>query len=129
MSQHKEGSSIQFGPLLQKDIGKVEMNFNILVRQYFQSTAGSSSQFSYQGQLKYRYGSPLEVGIQAFGRLSAGTQAWAPYQQQVLRVGPVVLGRLNLPRERSLAYNVGFLMGTTQHSPDQTLRLQVEYEF
>ncbi len=128
-SQQKEGSSIRFGPLLQKDIGKVEINFNLLIRRYFQSTASSSSQFSYQGQLKYRYGSPLEVGIQAFGRVSAGNQAWAPYSQQVLRVGPVLLGRLKLPRERSLAYNIGFLMGTTQHSPDQTLRMQVEYEF
>lgn len=128
-SLQKEASSIRFGPLLQKDIGKVEVNVNLLVKRYLQSTESSSSQFSYQGQVKYRYSPPLEMGVQAFGRLSADGRAWAPYSQQLLRVGPVVLGRLKLPRERSLAYNIGFLVGTTQHSPDSTLRMQVEYEF
>jgi hypothetical protein len=83
----------------------------------------------YQSQIKYRYSQPLEVGIQAFGRFSSGGQTWAPYPQQVQRLGPVVLGRLRLPHERSLSYNLAFLMGTTQRSPDQTLRFQVEYEF
>jgi hypothetical protein len=128
-SSKTEGNSLRFGPLLQKDIGKVEANFNLLLTHFFQSTSFSSTQFGYQGQIKYRYSPPLEVGIQAFGRFSSGAQAWAPYPQQVLRVGPVVLGRLRLPQERSLSYNVGFLMGTTQRSPDQTLRMQIEYEF
>jgi hypothetical protein len=126
---HKEGASIRFGPLLQKDIGKFEVNVNLLCRTFLQSTGMSSPQYSYQGQVKYRYGPPLEMGLQIFGRVSGGGQTWAPYQQQVLRVGPVLLGRLTLPRERSLAYNIGYLVGTTQHSPDQTLRMQVEYEF
>jgi hypothetical protein len=128
-SPHTEGTSIRFGPLLQKDIGKVELNFNLLMTHFIESSAFSSTQFGYQSQIKYRYSPPLEVGIQAFGRFSSGGQAWAPYPNQVLRVGPVVLGRLRLPQERSISYNVGFLMGTTQHSPDQTLRVQIEYEF
>lgn len=128
-SPKSEGTSIRFGPLLQKDFGRVEANLNLLLTHFFQSDVFSSTQFGYQGQIKYRYSPPLEVGIQAFGRLSSGAQSWAPYPQQVLRVGPVVLGRLRLPQERSLSYNIGFLLGTTQHSPDQTLRLQIEYEF
>lgn len=128
-SPKTEGTSIRFGPLLQKDIGKVEVNFNLLITHFFQSSEFSSTQFGFQSQIKYRYSPPLEVGIQAFGRFSSGAQAWGPYPQEVLRVGPVVLGRQRLPQERSLSYNVGFLMGTTQHSPDQTLRVQIEYEF
>jgi len=128
-SPQTEGTSIRFGPLLQKDIGKVEVNFNLFLTRFFQSSEFSSTQFGYQSQIKYRYSAPLEVGIQAFGRVSSRAQTWAPYPQQVLRVGPVVLGLLRLPQERSLSYNVGFLMGTTQHSPDQTLRVQIEYEF
>jgi hypothetical protein len=128
-SPQTEGTSIRFGPLLQKDLGKVEVNFNLLITHFFQSSAFSSTQFGYQSQIKYRYSPPLEVGVQAFGRFSSGAQTWGPYPQQVLRVGPVVLGRLRLPQERSISYNVGFLMGTTQHSPDQTLRVQIEYEF
>ena len=125
----KEGWSIRFGPLLQKDIGKFEVNFNPLILRFLQGAESPATRFSYQSQIKYRYSPPLELGIQAFGRLSASGQTWAPYSEQVHRVGPVVLGRLALPREQSLSYNVAFLMGTTAHSPDRTLRFQFEYEF
>jgi hypothetical protein len=124
-----EGTSIRFGPLLQKDIGKVELNFNLLVTRYFKSTEFSATEFSYQSQIKYRYSQPLEVGIQAFGKFSSVGQTWAPYSDQVQRVGPVVLGRLVMPQERSLSYNLALLIGTTDHSSDRTLRFQVEYEF
>jgi len=128
-SPKTEGWSTRFGPLLQKDIGRVQVNFNLLIARFFQSSEFSATQLSYQSQIKYRYGQPLEMGIQAFGRLSSTGQTLIPYSEQVHRVGPVVLGRLVLPRERSLSYNVAFLLGTTAHSPDRTLRLQFEYEF
>jgi hypothetical protein len=128
-SPKAEPWSVRFGPLLQRDIGKVEVNFNLLFTRFLQGSAFSDMQLAYQSQIKYRYSRPLEVGIQVFGRFSSGGQTWAPYPQQVQRLGPVVLGRLPLPHERSLSYNLAFLMGTTQRSPDQTLRFQVEYEF
>ncbi len=124
-----EDWSARFGPLLQKDIGKVQVNFNFLITHFFQSSEFSEVQLCFQSQIKYRYSQPLEVGIQAFGRLSSSEQTWTAYSEQVHRVGPVVLGRLVMPRERSLSYNVAFLIGTTAHSPDRTLRFQLEYEF
>jgi hypothetical protein len=54
---------------------------------------------------------------------------WAPYSDQVHRIGPVALGKFKFGRERSLAYNAAFLFGTTARSPDRTLRFQIEYEF
>jgi hypothetical protein len=128
-SLQTEGLSIQFGPLLQKDIGKFQVNFNLLFTRFLQSSEFSATQLSYQSQIKYRYSQPLEVGLQAFGRFSSHAQTWAPYSEQVHRVGPVLLGRLAMPRERALSYNIGFLFGTTAHSPDTTLRFQFEYEF
>jgi len=124
-----EGWSTRFGPLLQKDIGKVQVNFNPLITRFFQGSEFSATQLGYQSQIKYRYSQPLEMGIQVFGRLSSSGQTWTTYSEQVHRVGPVVLGRLVLPGERSLSYNIAFLMGTTAHSPDRTLRFQFEYEF
>lgn len=124
-----EGWSIRFGPLLQKDIGKVQVNFNLLIARFLQGSEFPTTRLSYQSQIKYRYSQPLEVGIQAFGRLSSSGATWTPYSEQVHRVGPVVLGRLVLPGERSLLYNIAFLIGTTAHSPDRTLRFQAEYEF
>lgn len=127
--QNKEGWSIRTGPLLQKDIGRFQVNFNLLLTRFFQGSEAPSTQIGYQSQINYRYSRPLEAGVQMFGRFSGGGQSWAPAYDQVQRVGPVILGRFGLPRERSLSYNLAFLMGTTSHSPENTLRLQLEYEF
>lgn len=124
-----EGWSIRAGPLLQKDFGKFEANLNFLAGREFPGTGTPTTQLGYQAQVKYRYSQPLEVGIQAFGRLSSGGQSLASRSEQAHRVGPVVLGRFVFARERSLAYNIAYLMGTTPRSSDETLRLQVEYEF
>ena len=77
-SSQAEGTSIRFGPLLQKDMGKVEVNLNLLFTHFFQSSEFSSTQFGYQGQIKYRYSPPLEVGIQAFGRFSSARKRGDP---------------------------------------------------
>ncbi|MHB8476180.1 MAG: hypothetical protein ACYDBZ_07840 [Steroidobacteraceae bacterium] len=125
----KDTPSVRFGPLLQKQYGKVQANFNLIFVHHFQSTAYPEAQLRYQSQIKYRYTEPLEFGVQAFGKLGAGSQTLSSYSDQVHRVGPVVLGRFAIPGERSLSYNAALLLGTTPHSPDRTLRVQIEYEF
>jgi hypothetical protein len=123
------GLSMRFGPLFQKEFGKVQANLNVLFERRLGRTSDPVTQAAYQGQIKYRYSRPLEFGVQAFGRFSSPAQLWAPYSQQVHRLGPVLLGRFVLPRERSISYNAALLFGTTAHSPDRTLRVQIEYEF
>lgn len=125
----QEGISVRTGPLLQKEIHNFQINFNILVGRYFQSTQFSATQLEYQGQLKYRYSQPFELGLQAFGSVASPSQTWTAYGQQVHRFGPAVFGRFVLPRERSISYNAAALFGTTAHSPDRTVRFQLEYEF
>jgi hypothetical protein len=125
----KDTTSIRFGPLLQKEYGRVQANFNLIFVHHFQRAAFPVAQIRYQSQIKYRYREPLEFGVQAFGKLGAGSQTLSSYSDQVHRVGPVVLGHFAIPGERSLSYNAALLIGTTAHSPDRTLRVQIEYEF
>src|SRR5450631_684471 len=117
----RDSTSIRFGPLLQKDFGRVQANFNLILVDHMQSTAYREVEIRYQSQIKYRYSEPLEFGVQAFGKLGAGSQTFSSYSDQVHRVGPVVLGRFAIPGERSLSYNAALLIGTTTHSPDRTL--------
>ena len=126
---HKDGNSLRVGPLLQKDYGKVQANFNLLFVHHFQSPTYPMAQIRYQGQIKYRYSEPFEFGVQAFGRVGSSTETWSGYDRQVHRIGPAILGRLAMPGERSLTYNAAFLLGSTASSPDRTLRVQLEYEF
>jgi len=125
----QEGISVVTGPLLQKEIRKFQINFNALFGRNFGNTEQHPTEIVYQSQIKYRYSQPFEFGIQAFGYMGSRTQSWAGYPQQTHRIGPVVLGRYPLLREQSISYNAAFLFGTTAHSPDRTIRLQIEYEF
>jgi hypothetical protein len=125
----REGILFRTGLLLQKEVHKFQFNFNVLAGRYFESAQISAAQLEYQGQVKYRYSQPFEWGLQAFGSVASPNQIWTGYEQQVHRFGPTILGRFVLPGERSISYNAAALFGTTSHSPDRTVRLQLEYEF
>jgi hypothetical protein len=125
----REGQGIRIGPLLQKDLGNFEGNLNLLLDRHVRSRNFDSTQIQYQAQVKYRYRQPLEFGLQAFGSFGTRHQFWAAHDQQIHRIGPVVLGRFPLRNERGISYNLGYLLGTTAHTPDRTLRFQIEYEF
>jgi len=117
------------GVLLQKEFGVVEANLNILLTHVIEGPEPATTRVQFQGQLKYRYSEPFEFGLQAFSNVSSYRATWAPYSDQVHRMGPVALGKFKFGRERSLSYNAAFLLGTTNRSPDRTLRFQIEYEF
>ncbi len=124
-----EGFSVRAGPLLQKEFGRFQGNANLLFSRHYQGTEFHATQERYEVQLKYRYAQAFEYGLQAFGSLGSPRQSWTGYERQLHRLGPVILGKLPLAGERSLSYNAAFLAGTTAHSPDRTVRLQLEYEF
>ncbi len=117
------------GALLQKEFGFFQANLNILLSHVIEGTEPATTRVLFQGQLKYRYSEPFEFGVQAFSNLSTYRTTWAPYADQVHRIGPVALGKVKFGHERSLSYNAAFLFGTTDRSPDRTLRFQIEYEF
>lgn len=131
--EHSRSSQDQMdvtvGPLLQKEFGLLQANFNILVTHLIEGTEPATTRVGFQAQLKYRYSEPFEFGIQAFSSISSYRATWVLYSDQVHRIGPVALGKFKFAREQSLSYNIALLFGTTGHSPDRTLRLQIEYEF
>ncbi len=124
-----EGTALRAGPLLQKEFGRFQANANVLVSRHFHTAQFPQMQSRYQAQIKYRDRQQFEYGIQAFGIMGSRAQSWTTYERQTHRVGPVAMGRLSLAGERSLSYNAALLLGTTAHSADRTLRVQLEYEF
>jgi hypothetical protein len=128
-SRSQDQLELTAGPLLQKEFGRFQANFNVLISHVTEGTEPATTRLRAQWQLKYRYREPFEFGVQAFDNLSSYGSTWAAYSDQVHRIGPVVLGRFKFARERSLSYNAALLFGTTTQSPDTTLRFQLEYEF
>ena len=103
-------------------------NANLLFQRNYGAASANDLLFKYQWQAKYRWKPELEFGVQAFGDMGT-VDRWSSQDEQSHRVGPAIFGKLPFGGRRAIKYNAAWLMGTTKAAPDNTLRLQVEYEF
>ena len=125
-----EGYEVKFGPLLQTEFGKTQLNANLLFERYYQykGTESNHMQASYQVQARYRLKPAFAFGVQGFGEL--GTyDAWLPRSEQSHRFGPAIFGKFSLGQRKAIKYNMGYLIGRTEQVNSKTLRMQIEYEF
>ena len=126
-----EGYEFRFGPLLQTEFGRVQLNSNFFLKRQVRVGADSDPQvteFHYQLQAKYRLMREFEFGAQAFGELGQWNH-WDSHDQQNHRMGPAVFGKLPLGEHQAIRYDAAWLVGVSKAAPDSTLRLQLEYEF
>lgn len=127
-TNHDEGWEVKWGPLLQTEFGKVQLNANFLFQRSYDAAEASTMQFLYQWQVKYRWKPALEFGLQGFGE-TGDYERWEPAEQQSHRAGPAVFGKFPLGGGHAIKYNAAWLLGASKAAPDNTLRMQVEYEF
>jgi hypothetical protein len=85
-------------------------------------------QLDYQWQVKHRWNAALEYGIQGFGELGTWDH-WAPHDQQAHRLGPVILGKVNLDGESVIHYNAAVLFDAFDGHSATTLRFQAIYGY
>ena len=126
-----EGYEFRFGPLLQTDFGRVQVNANLFLKRQVRVGVGSDSQvteFHYQMQVKYRLMRAFEFGVQAFGELGKWNHLDSRDKQNH-RMGPAIFGKIPLGGKEAVRYDLAWLTGASQAAPDSTIRLQVEYEF
>ena len=70
----------------------------------------------------------FEYGLQGFG----GTGPWNDWDasdDQSHKVGPAIFGRFAAGGHQAIKYNAAWLFGVSDAAPDNTFRMQVEYEF
>lgn len=126
-----EGYEVLFGPLLQTEFGKFQINTNLLFEQRYRSDNAQRAQLRYQWQVKYRWLPAFEFGAQGFGDRHSWNN-WESIDPNSNRMGPAVFGKLPLGGRQAIRYNVAMLFSTNGHTsatPRQNFRLQVEYEF
>lgn len=123
-----EGYEVKFGPLLQTEFGKTQLNANLLFKRYYRSETANVMQTSYQLQAKYRVKGDFAIGAQGFGELG-NYDNWSPYSQQSHRFGPAIFGKFSLGNRQAIKYNLAYVVGQTNNIDSQTLRTQIEYEF
>lgn len=118
----------QFGPLLQTDLGKTQMNLNVIFEKQWGNEADTAVEMHYQWQAKYRWKREFEFGLQGLGEVGKWDN-WEPAAEQVHLVGPAVFGKLSVGEHHAFKYNAAWLAGLSAASPDTTVRVQLEYEF
>jgi hypothetical protein len=127
-TNHDEGWEVKWGPLFQTEFGKVQLNANFLFQRSYQAVEPSNMQFLYQWQVKYRWKPEFEFGFQGFGE-TGDYDRWSTADEQNHRAGPAVFGKLPLGGHHAIKYNAAWLLGASKAAADNTLRMQVEYEF
>lgn len=124
------GYQVIAGPLLQKEVDKVQLNANFLLTQIFGSHSSQRSEYGYQWQVKYRWQPKFEFGFQGFGDVGSWNNSDAidePSPQH--RMGPAIFGKFALGGRQAIRYNAAFLVLKSNNAPSQNIRAQIEYEF
>lgn len=121
-------SALEFGPVLQTDVGRVQLNGNLVFEQALNGPSGQVPQLKYQWQVKYRWNAALHTGIQGFGELGQWNQ-WAPDSRQSHRWGPVVSGSWTLTGQQSIEYQAAYLRGRVYTMDADMLSIRLQYRF
>lgn len=122
------GNALEFGPVVQTEIGRTQLNFNVFFERGFHSVFPGATQLKYQWQTKYRTRSMLKLGLQGFGELGPWNH-WLPRAQQSHRAGPVVSGAWPLAGAQSVQADAALLVGSTYGSNGSMFSLRIQYLF
>ena len=111
-SSASNGYSIEYGPVLQTDIGRTQLNLNVFFDHDYGSSSDGSTGMKYQWQVKRRWLPQLQYGLQGFGELGNWNH-WNPRDQQSHRAGPALFGNLAFGARTTLLYQAAILFGST----------------
>jgi hypothetical protein len=131
--RHAGPNQVTFGPLFAKDIGRWTHTVNLfLTRELGPNQDTHGLDFSYAWQSRYNIWEPLSPAIEIYG--DSGVIGRSPkLSQQQLLIGPVAVGALSLHdlgigKAGKVKYELGWLFGATDASPQGTLRWRLELE-
>lgn len=123
-----EGYTLRAGPLLQKDIEPVQLNFNLLFERRYRAATSTPTELGYQWQAKYRWNPSLELGVQGFGEVGPWTN-WLPRSEQSHRVGPAIFGNVSLSRDHEVNYNAAYLTDPYSKARSHGFRMEATLKF
>ena len=118
-------NAIKIGPMLQKELGPVQANLNVLFERELGAQAEPGAAIDYQWQLKWRGDPRFEPGLQGFGTLGRTSDFGHQTENQI---GPAFFGQIATGPRHKLKYDAALLFGLGNNSPDTAVRFQIEYE-
>ena len=119
-------NSVKVGPLLRNTTGEFTTTANFYVEREVGSDSASHLDVSYATQIKYDWLKWLDPGIEAYGDMGYVGQN-TPTSLQQERIGPVLVGEVELEHMGGLKYEVGYLQGVNGATANGTVRWKLEY--
>jgi len=124
--ERDESDRFIFGPILQKQVGRVLLTANIFAAADIGGEEPEDPQLNYAFEAKYLLTRAFQPGFQLFGAPGAFT-GFARDSRQDNRAGPVLSGTFDTGAGE-IRYEAGYLLGLTHDSPSGTAKFVLEYE-
>jgi len=114
--------------LLEKQLGRTLNTVDFIVEKEVGSHAEEGAEVGYAMRTKFRWRPYLEPAVEAYGDLGEIRDV-KPASRQNHRLGPVVVGFIPVARSLTFYYELGWLFGLTQASPQHSIKWLAELEF
>jgi hypothetical protein len=114
--------------LLEKPVQGFQNTLNLIIEQELGSDGDDDLEFGYAWRTRKEIGHHMKIGFEAFGELGE-LRDIESLDHQEHRIGPVFYHAIELGHHREIEYNIGWLFGLTDESPDNTFRWQIEFVF
>jgi hypothetical protein len=122
------GYAIEWGPVLQTDIGRTQLNLNVFFDHEYCDGAEADTEMKYQWQIKRRWLPHLQFGLQGFGELGTWDH-WDSRDKQSHRAGPALFGSVPVGGGTSLLYQAAILFGSTYGQNGNMFSMRAQYAF
>jgi hypothetical protein len=114
---HEDIWEFATGLLIEKEWGNWSNTANLIISQEWGGDISDELETSLALQSRYRYSRSFEPAIEVY--VGEDTQA----------IGPAFLGQIRLDTKHQIKWEAGILFGLDEKSPNNTLRIMLEYEF
>lgn len=130
VKQNGDHNNFTVGPIFAKEFGPNLTTLNLLFNQQFGSGASNGQSLDFRAQSVWRVTPLFAPGVEAYwhpGKLAN----FNGFNTQGLIAGPAVTGGVSLGQSIKLKYEIGYLFGLTNTSPNGTVRglLELEWRF
>ena len=119
---------LEYGTLWQTDIGRTQLNANLIFERWWGAATQAPTRLKYQWQLRHRLFKRWHLGAQGFGELGPWDD-WLTNNRQSHRAGPAVFGTVRLGDDQALKMQLAWLRGKTHGRPGEMTTLRVHYDF
>ncbi|NEX64741.1 hypothetical protein [Noviherbaspirillum galbum] len=121
------GNEIEFGPVLQTEYGRTQINANVLFSRSYSVPQPEPLEMQYQWQARYRFSQAAQFGLQGFGELGKWND-WDPQRLQSHRIGPVFAGEAPAGKH-AWKYEFAYFIGKVRASPAKTFSMRIQATF